>query len=148
MGILGVIGSKQKRFCVGGREVLCIDADLPSGQAPAALHFLSVVERLCQYVEREQLPAAAEALAAAVGEGQGHRFKKWNYRIALGETSVGKRRCLTLSTTLTFFNTRTGERIERSHSLETLWDAQGLLQLSTKKRKREKGQKTAGKNAV
>ena len=136
MGILGTIESKQKRFSVGGREVLCIDVDLPTGESPAAMHFLSLVERLCAYAEREQLPHAADALIAAVRVGKGHCFTKCYYRIALQEEPVGRRRRVTLTVSFPFFDERLDERIERFHRLETLWDAAGVLQIAKMPRKR------------
>ena len=148
MGVLGEIKSKQKRFCVGGREVLCIDADFPIGESPAAKHFLHLVKALCYHAEREQLPAADDALIEAVGTGQGHRFAKWHYCISLSEASVGRRCRVTLATSLFFFDTRTGERIESSRFLETLWDAEGVLQVEKKRGKKRRPWKNRKGNGI
>lgn len=135
MGILGMIESKQKRFSVGGREVLCIDADLPTGASHAATHILNLVENLCAYAEREQLKGATDALMDAVQAGQGYRFAKRLYRIALSEAPVGKRHRVTLTASLSYFDVQFGERIDQFHRLETLWDAGGALQMDEKRRK-------------
>lgn len=134
MGILGKIESKQKRFSVGGREVFCVDADFPGGKSPAAKHFMNLVLALCDYAEREQFPAAADALMRAVEMGQGHRFAKRLYRITLSEARAGIRQHVTLEVSLSCFNA--GEQIDQFHRLETLWDAQGILQVGEKREKR------------
>lgn len=133
MGILGEIKSKQKHFSVGGREVLCVDADFPCGESPAAKHFMNLVLALCDHAEREQFPAAADALMRAVEMGQGHRFAKRLYRIALSEAHVRGRRRVALEVSLSYFHA--GEQIDQFHRLETLWDAQGVLQVDEKRRK-------------
>ena len=148
MGILGQIKTNQKRFCVGGREVLCVEADIPCGACPAAKHFLNLVQALCAYAEREQLPVAAEALTGAVGMGQGHRFAKRLYRISLSEAPCGRRCRITLTASLSFVDARSGERIEVSRFLETLWDAEGVLQVEEKRGKARSFPKKSRENAV
>lgn len=144
MGILGAIESKKKLFCVGGREVLCIDADFPVGKSPAAKHFLNLVQALCAYAERKHLKGATDALMAAVGTGQAHHFARRLYRITLSEAPVGKRCSVTLTASFSFFDTRSGERIARLRQLETFWDAEGLLQ-ADKTRKRRRGSAKIGR---
>lgn len=141
MGILGEIKSKQKHFSVGGREVLCIDADFPAGNSPAATHMLHLVEGLCAYAERELLKDAADALMAAVGMGRGHRFTKRFYRIAVHEAREGKRHRVSLTACFFFLDVYSCERIERFRQLETLWDAEGVLQVEKKWGKAEKNRK-------
>ena len=136
MQILGRIEAKQKRFFVGGREVLRIDFELPTGQTPAAKHFFDVVRSLCACAEREQLPLATEALQDAVHAGQGHRFARRQYRVALTEKSAGKRRRVTVSVTLSFHDARRGEQVVYFRVLETLWDAEGVLQADKRKERR------------
>ena len=137
MGILGQIKPQKRRFCVGGREVLCIDAELPTGQSPAAAHILNLIQRLSAYAEQTLLPLAAAALTDAVGMGQGHRFSKHVYRISVQEAPERKRRRVTLNVRFFFFDARSGERIEQCRVLETLWDASGTLQLTNKQERRE-----------
>ena len=136
MQILGKIEAKEKRFSVGGREVLCICFELPMGETPAAKHFLSVIQALCASAEREQMPIVTDALRDAVRLGQGHRFAKRHYRITLGEVAAGDRRRVTVSATLSRHDMRSGTQVLYHRSLETLWDAKGSLQSQTQKRRR------------
>lgn len=133
MQILGKVEAKEKRFSVGGREVLRIDFELPTGETPAARHFFSVVQALCVYAEREQLPIAADALRDAVRAGQGHRFARRQYRVALSEIAAGKHCRVTVSVTLSLHDARSGTQVLHFRTLETLWDAPGTLQSDTKK---------------
>lgn len=132
MQILGRTEAKQKRFCVGGREVLRIDLEQPAGDTPAARHILGIVQALCANIEREQLPLAAEALKNAVEAGQGHRFARRYCRIALDERASGKRCRVTVSVTLSCQQAQ-GDQVLYLRTLETLWDAQGVLQADVKK---------------
>ena len=136
MQILGRIEAKQKRFFVGGREVFRMDFELPTGQAPAAKHFLDVVRSLCAHAERELLPLATKSLEEAVYAGQGHRFARRQYRVALAEKPVGKRRRVTVSVTLALHDARGGEQVVYFRVLETLWDAEGVLQADKRKERR------------
>lgn len=133
MQILGRIEAKQKRFFVGGREVFRMDFELPMGQTPAAKHFTDVVRSLCACAEREQLPLATGELEDAVRAGQGHRFARRQYRVALTEKPVGKRRRVTVSVTLSVCDARRGEQVVYFRVLETLWDAEGVLQADKRK---------------
>jgi hypothetical protein len=141
MGILGEVKSKQKHFAVGGREVLCIDADFPCGKSPAAMHILNLVEALCDYAEREPLKGAADALMRAVEVGQGHRFRRWVYRVALSEAPAGRKQRVTVTVLFSSFDVHLGERSDRLRRLEMLWDAQGVLQTVKKHKKWERSAK-------
>ncbi|MBQ8716688.1 MAG: hypothetical protein IJY43_02430 [Clostridia bacterium] len=145
MGILGEIRTKQKHFTVGGREILCIDAAFPCGNSPAAAHILQLVQALCAYAERELLTGATDALMRAVGAGQGHRFTKWRYRIALSEAPAGRGHRVTVAVCFSFFDTQAGQCAERFYQLDTFWDAQGVIQMAKRREKRKKSRKTEGK---
>ena len=126
MSILGKIASKQRGFCIGGREVLRVDADWPTGDTFAAGHFFRMIKALHLYAERELFPSAADALKQAVSIGQGHRFVRWQYRITLSEVPKGKQCFVTLGITLSGADAREG--VLQNDSLETAWDKSGAFQ--------------------
>ena len=130
MPILGKIASKQKRFCIGGREVLFVDADCPVGDSRAAEHFSRIVCLLHDYAERELFPSAADALKRAVSMGLGHRFVRWQYRITLNETHKGRKCFVTLGVALSGAEAVKGDL--QFYSLETAWDESGALQSNVK----------------
>ena len=141
MQILGKIEALQRQFFFGGREVLRVNADLPTGNTPAAAHFLCLVQALCDYADRELFPAAADELRQAAEVGLGHRFAKRQYRIALSEASVGRRRQITLCVGLSLLDASAGENVAQLHRLETVWDEDGVLQFDARRKEGQRAKK-------
>ena len=137
MGILQLTPLRQQHFHHGGCRVLTVLYQVPTGDAPAALHFAEIVGRLLKYAEAELLPDAVCELEALAAAGSYQRFHRRQYRIRLQEKDGKRGKKITVSAEL-WAGERTEERTLLSHAtLETLWNAVGTVQfpLSRKKSK-------------
>ena len=113
-----------RRHCIGGRELMVLEYDLPSGSAPAAMHFRQMVLALLHFAETTYLPPATAELQQAVGQQAIHRFFSYRYRVKLQKNVQKGLSHLMLSATL-----YRGNELLLQHDLDTVWEPTLSLQL-------------------
>ncbi|MBE6689812.1 MAG: hypothetical protein E7590_00835 [Ruminococcaceae bacterium] len=154
MGILGHITHKVQHFSHGGRRVLTLSFDLPTGSSAAALHHAEMIGRLLSYCEHTYLPKAVAALEAEAVAGRAFLFSAWHCAIKLREKATRDGFLVTLTLSLP-----TDQASETCRTLQTAWDADGTLQIPLSRAKsRRTGRKkqflastkkvTAGRRAL
>lgn len=117
------ISPLQRHHRRRGREFFSLEADLPTGDTPAAAHFRRMAELLSDFAEKTYLPQAEGALDAALQNGQGHRFFSYRYRVKIEIAQENGYALLALTVTLS-----TGGHILFCNRLITYWDAALSLQ--------------------
>ena len=117
------IGVQMRVLRHGGREVLRLVADLPTGDTAAARHTRALIEALYDYTEGEPKRAAAAQLEEAVWAGKGYTFVPHLCRITVKTRPVRRLFCIEIAYTIT----QNGEAICR-RSLVTWWNAAGAWQ--------------------
>lgn len=147
MKFLGETTKKRQFFSHGGCVVLRLNAEMPAGTSPAAVHLAKAVQALITYTEETLFPDAKAALTDAATLGHGYRFRPHTVQIALQEAPERNGFCANLTFSLTV-----GDQVLWLRHLNTHWDETGTVQWASpqpqKSGKRRIGTKHTEKNAV
>ena len=119
-----ILSKAIRRHCLGGRELLVLEYDLPSGSTPAATHFCAMVQALLRFAEETYLPIAAAQLQDAVAKQAVHCFFSYRYRVKLHFSN--QKECAQLTLTVTLLH---GSKLLQRERLITLWEPTLSLQL-------------------